>query len=56
MDSVQRLTPPQPQQSGGMSFCREREGALYSDSTVSPDGHLEIGHQWSEQRHVDWFK
>ena len=52
---VQTLTPL-PRQSGGKSFYRQREGATCRSSTVSSDSHLEIGHQWSDQRHLDCFR
>ena len=43
-------------QSGGKSFYRRREGASCRDSTVGSDGHLEIGHWCSDQRHLGCFK
>ena len=33
-----------------------REGARCRKSTVNSDSHLEIGHWWSEQHHLHWFK
>ena len=37
----------------GKSFYRLREGATRRNSTVSSDSHLEFGHQWSDERHLD---
>ena len=48
-------SPPHPQLVR-KSFCRLREGATCRNSTVSSDSHLEIGHQWSDQCHLDCFK
>ena len=55
MDSVQRLIPPQSQHQGARASIERRRG-LHTTAAVSPDGHLEVGHRWSEQRHVDWFQ
>ena len=52
---VQRPTPSR-WQSGGKNFYRQREGAPCRNSTVSPDNHLEIGHRWCDQHHLDCFK
>ena len=41
---------------GGKSFYRRREGATCRNSTVSSDSHLELGHWWSDQRHLDCFR
>ena len=38
------------------SFYRQREGATCRNSTVSSDSHLEIGHRWSDQGHLDCFR
>ena len=40
----------------GKSFYRPREVAICRNSTVSSSSHLEIGHQWTGQRHLDCFK
>ena len=40
----------------GKSFYRPREVATCKNSTVSSDSHLEIGHQWIDQHHLDRFK
>ena len=40
----------------GKSFYRQLEGAMYINSTVSSDCHLEIGPEWSDQHHIDCFK
>ena len=48
-------SPPHPQLVG-KSFYRLREEATCRNSTVSSDSHLEIGHQWSDQYHLDCFK
>ena len=48
-------SPPHPQLVG-KSFYRLREGATCRNSTVGSDSHLEIGHQWSHQCHLDCFK
>ena len=53
---VQRPTAPPRWQPVGKSFYRQREGATGRNSTVSSDRHLEIGHRWSDQRHLDCFK
>ena len=37
----------------GQNFYRQRKGATCRNSTVSSDSHLEIGHRWSDQRHLD---
>ena len=47
---------PSHRQSVGWSFYRPREGATCRKSTVNSDSHLEIGHRWSDQRHLDCFK
>ena len=41
---------------GGKGFHRQREGATCRNSTVSSDGHLEIGLQWSDQQHLDCIR
>lgn len=48
-EGVGRQTPAQRPTffhwpSGGKSFCRQREGVMGSNSTVSSDSNLEIGH------------
>ena len=40
-------------QSMGKSFYRWREGAPCRNTS---EGHLEIGHQWSEKHHLDCFR
>ena len=52
---VQRLTPFS-RQSGIKSIYRQREGVTCRNSTVSSESHLEIGHWWSNQCHLDGFK
>ena len=49
--------------SAGKSFSRgvsgvyrQRKGALCRNSTVCSDSHLDIGRQWSDQRHRDCFR
>ena len=55
--SVQRPTPPHPTDSPvGMSIYKQREGATCRSSIVSSDSHLELGHQWSGQCHLDCFE
>ena len=39
-------------QSGGKRFYRQREGAACRNNTVSSGSHLEIGHRWSDRRHL----
>ena len=39
----------------GREFYRQTEGATCINNTVSCDSHLETGHQWSDQRHLDFF-
>ena len=29
---------------------------LLAETAVSSDGHLEVGHQWSDQHHLDCFR
>ena len=41
-----------PWQAVGESFYRPREGATCWNSTVILDSHLQIGHWWSDQRHL----
>ena len=41
---------------GGKRFYRQREGATCINSTLSPDNHLQIGHQGSDLCHLDCFK
>ena len=53
-DICLKADSPAPQ-SGHMSFYRQREGATCRNHTVSSDSHLEIGHQWSNQSHLDCF-
>ena len=53
--SVQRLTLPN-WQSVGKNFYRQRDGVACRNSTVSSDSHLQIGHGWSDQSHLDCFK
>ena len=48
-------TPPN-RQPVGKSFYRRREGATCRNSTVSSGRHLETGHRWSDQHHLDCFK
>ena len=38
------------------SFYRQRERVACRNSRVNADHHLEIGHQWSDQLHLDCFK
>ena len=44
---VQRSTTPQPLTIRAQSFYRQREGlhAETTETAVSSDGHLEVGHQ-----------
>ena len=44
-----------PDNQGTRAFI-DREGATCRNNTVSSDSHLEIGHQWSDQRHLDCFR
>ena len=53
--SVQRPTPPQ--KAGGESFYRQSGGeGTCRNSTVVSNNHLQIGHQWSDQHHLDCFR
>ena len=54
--SVQRLTLPRPAPSGKRFLDRRAGRATCRNSTVSSDSHLQIGHQWSDQRHLDCFR
>ena len=47
--------PPPPGQAVGKSFYRQREGAMVRNSIVSSDSHLQLGHLWSDQRHLGCF-
>ncbi|KAI4549828.1 hypothetical protein MG293_002158 [Ovis ammon polii] len=49
-------TPPCNRQSVGKNFYRQREGAIWRNSKVSSDSHLEIDHWWSDQHHLDCVK
>ena len=48
-----RLPPPTV---SGQELLQAEGGATCRNSTVSSDGHLEIGHWWSHQHHLDCFK
>ena len=50
------ISPPTTSGQLGKSFSRQVEGAMDINSTVSSDSHLEIGPEWSDQRHSDCFK
>ena len=50
------LLPNPAQQSGGRSFCRQREGASGRNSTVSSDRHPQSGHRWSDECRLDRFR
>ena len=52
MESVERLTPTLDNLD--KSFYRQG-AAPCRNSPVSSDNHLEIGHQWSDQCHLDCF-
>ena len=61
--SVQRLTSPHPpaQTSRGLgvgeSINRVRGGGLHAETAQSSlNSHLQIGHQWSDQHHLDCFR
>ena len=41
---------------GGQELLSAEGGVTYRDSAVSSDGHLETGHRWSDQHHLDCFK
>ena len=53
--SILRLNPP-PWQQVDNGFYRQRDGVTWENSTVSSDSHLEIGHWWPYQHHLDCFK
>ena len=36
--------------------CRDQGEIAYRNSTVSSDSHLQIGHQWIDQHHLDHFR
>ena len=38
------------------NFYRQRERVICRNNRVSSDSHLEIGHRWSDQCHLDCFK
>ena len=52
--SVQRPLPPLA--SGGETFHRLRPEPPCRNSVVSSDGHLQVGHVWSEQHHLHCFR
>ena len=54
--SVQRPTPSHPQMIGGQTFYRLRKRATCRNRTVSSNCHLEAGHRWFDQHHLDCFK
>ena len=56
--SVQRLMAPKKPVGNqwGKSFYRQKEGATWRNSTVSSDSHLQIGHWWSDQSHLNCFR
>ena len=57
--SIRRPTPPLHWQTVGKSFCRQKWGggqATRRNSTVSSDGHLQLGHRWSDRRHLACFR
>ena len=49
-------SPPSQWWSVDKSCHRLREGATWRNSTVSSDGHLQVGHRWSDQQDLDYFK
>ena len=51
---VQRLTL-QPNNQWARAFI-DRGRKLHSETAVSSASHLEIGHGWSDQHHLDCFK
>ena len=52
-DSYPKTDSPLYCQPVGKSFYKQREGATFRNSTVILDSHFEIGHQWSDQHHLD---
>ena len=40
----------------GQELLQAKGGGCMQDSTVSSDHHLEIGHQWPDQHHLDCFE
>ena len=56
--SIQRLSPTTTHTGSqwGKSFYRQKEGPTCRNSTVSSDSHLQIGHQWSDQCHLDCLR
>ena len=48
--------PPSTSTSGARALIdRSDRGAMFRNSTVSFDSHLQIGHQWSDPCHLDCF-
>ena len=52
---VQRPTPPSADNQGARAFIDRRRGP-HAETIVSSDRHLEIGHRWSDQHHLDCFR
>ena len=49
--------PQPPPREWGESFYRQRGAvAICRNSTVISNSHLQIGHQWSDQHHLDCFQ
>ena len=49
--------PPPPPREWGESFYRQRGAvATCRNRTVISNSHLQIGHQWSDQHHLDCFQ
>ena len=53
--TIQRLIPPHWQPVGQELFIAEA-GGYSRKSTVISDSHLQIGHWWSDQCHLDSFR
>ena len=48
--------PPPLETNGARALIdRSDRGAICRNSTVSSDSHLQFGHQWSDQCHLDCF-
>ena len=49
-------TPPHPTDNQGGRVFMDRGRGLRAERAVSSGSHLEIGHQWSDQCHLDCFR
>ena len=55
-DACPKVDSPHALTVSEQHLLKAREGAPCRNSTSNSEGHLEIGHQWSDQHHLDCFK